>query len=251
MVLLVQKRLALKSSQARGKTMARSSSIPFDDIAKAIAAAVTGGGGKAAAKAVKGKAKKATPKKGAGGGRAVKGGGEKPPKGPGKPPTGGAKPAPRPKPKKPAGGASKAPATKDNKLIKPVPKKKVAQPKKRMTKEQREVARREKFESMPRAGKIAKVPPRREPRGNISGRRTFAKSEADKREAQRQANRLLRMSGGKPAPRARQGVEKPVEVKGSVVKATKRSKSQPMGPSSSYEADIMRRIAAMDRRRIR
>lgn len=181
--------------------MARASSIPFDDIAKAIAKAA--------------KAAKGAPKKGP----------RKPP------PAGGAKVKPKPKPKKPAGGTSaKAP----------------------VTKQQREVARREKFESMPRAGKIAKVPPAYPPkRGNVSGKRAVATTEADKREATRQANRLLRMAGETPKPRQTQSAKKSIDTSGSVPKTSKRSKSQPMGPTSSYEADIMRRLRAADARRFK
>lgn len=225
---------------------------PLDDIIRMATKAWGGAAPKKATKKVaskvSGKAiKKPVAKKGAK--PAVK-----VPRKPGGEPSGGAKVPRKPKPKKPSGGSSKAPLTKDNKLIQPIKKKPTkgkAVKQRRMTPQEREVARREKFESMPRAGKIAKVPPRRPVRGNISGKRAVPKGEAEQREAIRQANRLLRMSGGKPAPRTRQGVEKPVEVKGSVAKTTKRSKSQPMGPSSSYEADILRRLAAADRRRIR
>jgi hypothetical protein len=77
--------------------MARKSSIPFDDIAKAIAKAVAGSGKKTAPKAAKGakKAAKGKPK----GGPAPK-----PPKGRG---TGGAAVKATPKPKKPSGSGAK------------------------------------------------------------------------------------------------------------------------------------------------
>jgi len=88
-------------------------------------------------------------------------------------------------------------------------------------------------------GKIAAVAPERPPRSPSIRGRALPKTAAEQREAERQANRLLRMADGpKKGGSKPKGNDTPVDVRGSVVKPPRKATQRPAKPAiESYEGD--------------
>jgi hypothetical protein len=88
-------------------------------------------------------------------------------------------------------------------------------------------------------GKIAAVAPERPPRAPSIRNRALPKTRAEMREAERQANRLLRRADGPRKPDSRpKGNEISPDVKGSMVTPPRKATVRPPKPAiESYEGD--------------
>jgi hypothetical protein len=97
-------------------------------------------------------------------------------------------------------------------------------------------------------GKIAKTTPPRPKRDYYPKGKTVAQNDAERRAAEKLANRMLRQAGDtKPKPKLT-GNTKPIGVKGSVIKPpSKATMRSPKPKSSSYEADKFNAAVKADR----
>ena len=100
-------------------------------------------------------------------------------------------------------------------------------------------------------GKIANVKPERPKYNTFPTGKKMAQTPAEKRAAERLANKLIRMDGGTPTKPKAGGSAKPVNVRGSVVKTPDKPTMRPSKPSKgSYEGDKMAGQAKDDAARI-
>jgi hypothetical protein len=108
----------------------------------------------------------------------------------------------------------------------------------------------------PKVGKIAAVKPVRPPRAPRIAGRALPKTVAEQREAERQANRYLRMrpepTKGKKTARNKPDGRMPIDVKGSVVKVPPKASMRPPKPAIElYEGDAFKGQIRADRNKFK
>lgn len=95
----------------------------------------------------------------------------------------------------------------------------------------------------PKVGRIAKTPPRRPTPVKYPKGKNIAQTPSEQMAVERQANRMLRMSGGKKSTGRPSGKDKAVDVRSSVINPpTKATLRQPKPSNKSYEADPTKRF---------
>jgi hypothetical protein len=95
----------------------------------------------------------------------------------------------------------------------------------------------------PKIGRIAKTPPRRPTPAKYPKGKNIAQTPSEQMAVERQANRILRKSGGNTGSVRGSGKDKAVDVRSSVINPpTKATLRQPKPSNKSYEADPTRRF---------
>lgn len=98
-------------------------------------------------------------------------------------------------------------------------------------------------------GRIAKTPPPRPKRDYYPKGKSVPQTDAERRAAERMANRMLKRDGFNPPKSKPSGTAKPVDVKGSIIKPPSKATMRPPTPrgSKAYEANKALAQEAADR----